>query len=125
MALAKGSTGANVYTLQMQLNKFGYGLQPDSMFGPATDAAVRDFQRQHNLPVTGVVDDVMAEALSQGILRMSQQVQVVSPQPVAQPSGTVSPLPAVLFQSGVTGFKVWQEVAVVVGLVGLWVMMKD
>lgn len=125
MAIAKGSKGQDVLTVQMQLNKVGYRLDTDGIFGPATDAAVKDFQRKSNLRVTGIVDDATEEALAQGILRASQQVQVVRAQSVVPSSGIESYLPTVLIQPGVTGFKLWQELAAVVGVIGLWAMMKD
>jgi murein L,D-transpeptidase YcbB/YkuD len=39
---------------QRQLNKYAYGLVVDGIFGPATEAAVFDFQRQNGLTVDGV-----------------------------------------------------------------------
>ncbi len=40
---------------QRQLNRYGYALTVDGIFGPATEAAARDFQRQNGLTVDGVV----------------------------------------------------------------------
>ena len=53
--LMKGSKGNDVKDLQNALNKFGYGLVVDGDFGPKTDAAVRDFQKNHGLKVDGKV----------------------------------------------------------------------
>lgn len=53
--LRRGSTGAAVRTLQGDLNKvMGSGLVVDGEFGPATDTAVRAFQRRYGLVVDGV-----------------------------------------------------------------------
>jgi hypothetical protein len=40
---------------QRQLNRYGYALTVDGVFGPLTDGAVRDFQLQNALTVDGVV----------------------------------------------------------------------
>lgn len=54
--IARGATGAAVRQLQIELNTVaGRGLVADGIFGPATDAAVRDFQRFFNLGVDGIV----------------------------------------------------------------------
>ena len=52
----------HIYDLQTFLRRIqrdqGYPnpIAPDGIFGPETAAAVRDFQRQHSLPVTGAAD---------------------------------------------------------------------
>ena len=52
-----GDCGLGVLELQGYLNaKLGYILEEDGEFGPATDAAVREFQMLVDLPVTGIVD---------------------------------------------------------------------
>lgn len=61
-ALQPGSTGSSVRTIQNQLNRIAqtYTIIPrlavDGVFGPATEAAVRAFQRTFSLPQSGVVD---------------------------------------------------------------------
>lgn len=50
-----GSKGSEVKALQELLNKAGYNLVVDSDFGPKTEAAVKAFQKQHNLEVDGIV----------------------------------------------------------------------
>lgn len=45
-----GSRGTDVVTLQKKLN-----LQPDGIFGPLTDEAVREFQKANGLTVDGIV----------------------------------------------------------------------
>src|SRR4051812_13892113 len=49
--LSPGSTEASVAQVQRAV-----GVAADGIYGPITEAAVRDFQRKHGLPVTGNVD---------------------------------------------------------------------
>ena len=51
----QGSTGGAVKILQGGLNAKRYALVQDGIFGPATDAAVRQFQSDHGLAVDGIV----------------------------------------------------------------------
>lgn len=51
-----GASGNAVETLQISLNRHGYGLAVDGVFGRATRAAIVDLQRRHGLPVDGVVN---------------------------------------------------------------------
>jgi len=52
--LRSGSSGAEVVTLQKALNVFGKNLTTDGAYGPATRAAVTDFQRFMRLTADGV-----------------------------------------------------------------------
>lgn len=52
--LQSGSTGINVKRVQQAL----MGLEVDGKFGPKTDAAVRAFQKAHDLKVDGIVGPV-------------------------------------------------------------------
>jgi putative chitinase len=60
-SLRIGASGDRVADLQAQLSALGYTdaqgqpLRADRSFGPATDSAVRAFQRDHDLPADGVV----------------------------------------------------------------------
>jgi peptidoglycan hydrolase-like protein with peptidoglycan-binding domain len=58
--LRRGSTGPNVVYLQKALNS---GLKPDGIFGPITEARVRQFQRANGLSVDGVVGPITWGAL--------------------------------------------------------------
>ena len=49
-----GSTGSDVTALQQMLNKAGYSLSVDGIFGSGTDTAVRDFQRKHGMVGDGI-----------------------------------------------------------------------
>jgi peptidoglycan hydrolase-like protein with peptidoglycan-binding domain len=64
-----GSTGENVRSIQYLLNDQGSSLTVDGVFGPRTEAAVRGFQRQHDLTVDGMVGNKTWPAL---IVEVSQ-----------------------------------------------------
>lgn len=49
-----GSTGDAVRQLQSALNKKGYALDVDGIFGTKTRAAVRDYQKKNNLLLDGI-----------------------------------------------------------------------
>lgn len=51
--LKYGNVGADVGSLQSMLNYFGYQIAVDNSFGPATDKALRDFQRKNGLVADG------------------------------------------------------------------------
>lgn len=53
--LARGAVGEDVKKLQVLLNAEGESLDIDGSFGPATDAAVRAFQKGHRLETDGSV----------------------------------------------------------------------
>lgn len=55
--LGKGDNGEDVKALQVKLNSLNYKLTADGDFGPATDAAVRNFQSKYSelAPVDGIV----------------------------------------------------------------------
>ena len=50
-----GSTGENVYSVQLLLEAHGYSLGIDGSFGPQTASTVKSFQSAHHLSVDGVV----------------------------------------------------------------------
>jgi peptidoglycan hydrolase-like protein with peptidoglycan-binding domain len=64
-AIPPGLTPAQqrVAQLQVQLNAAGAQLTVDGKMGPATRAALRDFQKQHDLRVTGRPDAATMKAL--------------------------------------------------------------
>lgn len=64
--LQRGDSGTRVSVLQQALLSAGITVVVDGDFGPATETAVRTFQTNEGLTVTGVVDAATADAL--GIL---------------------------------------------------------
>jgi peptidoglycan hydrolase-like protein with peptidoglycan-binding domain len=50
-----GAESVQVVTLQYLLRQHGANIEPEANFTPETEAAVRDFQRQHGLRADGVV----------------------------------------------------------------------
>jgi peptidoglycan hydrolase-like protein with peptidoglycan-binding domain len=54
--MRKGSSGDQVVKLQKCLNKIiGSDLDADGEFGPATEKAVRSFQKKYKLEIDGIV----------------------------------------------------------------------
>jgi peptidoglycan hydrolase-like protein with peptidoglycan-binding domain len=53
----------NTTALQQKLASLGYNVTADGSFGPGTTAAVKQFQTDHKLPATGVVDQATWNAL--------------------------------------------------------------
>ncbi len=59
--------GKSVRMLQELLRSMGYKVDDrDSMFGASTRDAVKSFQRQRSLKVTGQVDDELLQLMQQG-----------------------------------------------------------
>lgn len=52
-----GSSGSDVKELQNLLNKNGYNLDEDGIFGANTRAAVQDYQKNNSLSVNGIASD--------------------------------------------------------------------
>ena len=66
--LRRGSTGPDVTTLQYLLRCAGYGtLAADGVFGPATEATVRQFQHQAKLTEDGIVGGQTWTKLTDGV----------------------------------------------------------
>jgi len=53
--IGPGATGRPVAILQRRLNDLGHGLKVTRVFDAPTEAAVKTFQRNHNLTVDGIV----------------------------------------------------------------------
>ncbi len=63
--LAKGAKGDDVKTLQQELKRIGMSVKDDGDFGAKTEAALRRFQKEHQLPQTGTADESTLKALEQ------------------------------------------------------------
>ncbi|WP_409275228.1 L,D-transpeptidase family protein [Neobacillus sp. SCS-31] len=64
VTLKKGSKGEHVKTLQIVLTQRGYSTNGiDGVFGPGTEAAVKKFQKDNKLKVTGIADSETWKAL--------------------------------------------------------------
>ena len=59
-----GSEGSDVSELQKLLNKNGYRLDEDGVFGSKTQSAVQDYQKKNNLAVDGIVGNNTWAALT-------------------------------------------------------------
>lgn len=72
----KGTRGKKVRLIQEWLSLNGYGVCIDSDFGPATDYAVREFQRKNRLIVDGIVG---GKTFSKLIQPMTNALKLISP----------------------------------------------
>lgn len=63
--LRRGEDGPNVLALQLALSQAGYRVGQDGDFGPRTEQAVKQFQKQHGLNPDGIVGPVTATLLDQ------------------------------------------------------------
>lgn len=61
--IRRGDRGEDVRYLQQRLRAYGYTISADGAFGPATESAVRSFQRSNGLTADGVVGPKTWQAL--------------------------------------------------------------
>ena len=62
--ISKGSNSPSVFQLQQCLSKLGFDITVDGIFGPGTEAAVIQFQKDNELESDGIVGPATWEALS-------------------------------------------------------------
>lgn len=83
--LRRGEVGPEVRRLQEALAGDGANITPDGNFGNGTRDAVLDYQRQNDLPETGVADAAMLRALGvehqQGSPMPRQEGEMQAPDP--------------------------------------------
>ncbi len=53
----------NIRAIQNALNRLGYNIRVDGVFGDETRSTILNFQRANNLPVTGVIDNLTANTI--------------------------------------------------------------
>jgi hypothetical protein len=61
-----GDTGSHVRATQAQLNRYGYQIAVDGVFGAGTLAAATDFQRQNRITADGIVGPTSWRTLTGG-----------------------------------------------------------
>lgn len=64
--LRRGSKGVCVRWVQRELIERGYGILCDGIYGPKTEACVRDYQNQRDLTADGIVGPLTRAALESG-----------------------------------------------------------
>ncbi|MDR1673849.1 MAG: peptidoglycan-binding protein [Oscillospiraceae bacterium] len=103
--LKSGSSGDDVKWVQTQLNAFGYNLNVDGIFGPATNAAVRSFQQNNGLSVDGIVGVNTTAKLEGASPAAADSTAVTDTEPPAEPAQSANPysVPAQNLKSGSRG----------------------
>ena len=89
--IALGATGERVKEVQLLLQGLGYDIGSrtgaDGIFGKATQAAVEQYQRDRDLPVTGVWDEKAQAAVTDATGEQAEEPTAVS---VAQRLGEIA-----------------------------------
>ena len=78
--LGPGSSGAAVTQLQQMLRQLGYAISADGKYGTLTSSAVRQFQADYGLTVSGTADDDTIMLLQQMVTNMDTLARVETPQ---------------------------------------------
>lgn len=89
--VAYGSQGSAVKQLQSELNKRGYQLDEDGVFGKKTKAAVRDYQKKNRLTmVDGIAGDETWDSLLSAPTAAEQQAAAAAAEEAARPEARVT-----------------------------------
>lgn len=89
--VACGSQGSAVKQLQSELNKRGYQLDEDGVFGKKTKAAVRDYQKKNRLTmVDGIAGDETWGSLLSAPTAAEQQAAAAAAEEAARPEARVT-----------------------------------
>ena len=89
--VAYGSQGGAVKQLQSELNKRGYQLDEDGVFGKKTKAAVRDYQKKNGLTmVDGIAGDETWGSLLSAPTAAEQQAAAAAAEEAVRPEARVT-----------------------------------
>ncbi len=89
--VAYGSQGSAVKQLQSELNKRGYQLDEDGVFGKKTKAAVRDYQKKNRLTmVDGIAGDETWGSLLSAPTAAEQQAAAAAAEEATRPEARVT-----------------------------------
>ena len=89
--VAYGSQGSAVRQLQSELNKRGYSLDEDGIFGKKTRSAVRDYQKKNGLTmVDGIAGDETWGSLLSAPTAAEQAAQAAAAEEAAAPRAEVT-----------------------------------
>jgi lysozyme len=89
--LRRGAAGATVKRLQTLLNQEGANLAVDGIYGPETEAAVKQFQESHDCTVDGVVGPQTWGAIDKATKPAVKPIPT-QPLPVRPSTGPAGPL---------------------------------
>lgn len=109
--VAYGSQGSAVKQLQNELNKRGYTLDEDGIFGKKTRAAVRDYQKKNGLTmVDGIAGDETWGSLLSAPTAAEQEAQAAAAAEAARPRAEVTAATAKRLQELEKGYTPSDEV---------------
>lgn len=109
--VAYGSQGSAVKQLQDELNKRGYTLDEDGIFGKKTRAAVRDYQKKNGLTmVDGIAGDETWGSLLSAPTAAEQEAQAAAAAEAARPRAEVTAATAKRLQELEKGYTPSDEV---------------
>src|SRR5690625_3366908 len=74
--LKRGANSAQVRKLKEDLNKLGFsvGMKNPNNFGPATESAVKAFQKAYNLPQSGIADEVTLNEIDKELKKVNNKL---------------------------------------------------
>ena len=109
--VAYGSQGSAVKQLQNELNKRGYTLDEDGIFGKKTRAAVRDYQKKNGLTmVDGIAGDETWGSLLSAPTAAEQEAQAAAAAEATRPRAEVTAATAKRLQELERGYTPSDEV---------------
>lgn len=126
-----GAKGESVKTLQKKLNKFGYNLMVDGIFGIKTENAVYDFQRRNTIIIDGIVGE---KTLAKLDLPPTKETMYTPKKSIAKSTATSSNYPEKFINSrksnSPTEYYIWvntkaTKVYIFKGFNGSWKLIKN